>query len=202
MSLGGTECEEWEICEEQPADTNTGAQKTEEDATATDPAVFNLVWGVYTSWMVVLGGLLQSKYSSFAKDVATDTTNLSTYANWTETWIEEADPIAAWFLQAKVMIGFYGIGWFLWAINMGVDNTGGPVHVSFLYFSKASVLAPIITLILTLINYMAYEDCDDTTVQAKFTDSAATIASCKGGNEAEYGATGSIAALVKDDPRS
>jgi len=197
-------CEEWEECYEAPADegadNNEGDMEMDEEMeTESDPAIFNLIWGASNTLMVVAAGFIHMKYTTYAEDLST--ANIGTNATWTNDVIKESDPIAAWFTQAKIMGGLYFSGWLLWALNLGLDNAGGPIHMVFLRASEVLALAPLITLYLTFASNGDYTTCDDAETNSTFVDSAATISSCTDGTDAKYGDSGSLVVKVNDDPK-
>ena len=74
--------------------------------------MMNLVWGVYNSWMFVLGFLTYNKYMTDAEDRFTTLTT-PTLEN-----AKKYSPYKEWFQTSYVMSGFYGTGWLLWVTNM------------------------------------------------------------------------------------
>lgn len=110
-----------------------------------DDFPYNIVFGVWTSWMMTLSFLLFYKYFiSAASGTAFKSPNIY------------------WALSAWTLTPAWMATWGVWLYNIIMDNKGGPIHKFFSMVSIAYIAIPIILQpVILIINLFAARDSAD-----------------------------------------
>ena len=106
---------------------------------------FQIAWGLSATSMVVYGYLIRTWYKndieanniSFPNTSGTDVS---------EEWALGTLEVDAWNSCSDLLMGLYGVGWFTWAANMALGQTGNDVHNAFYVATQVLQIAPFVSL--------------------------------------------------------
>lgn len=138
--------------------------------------------GVFSTWMLIVGGLLYSWYPSMIYNnswwraqcpqtpyITSTLATINTASVGTQSLIEvavngwsrqeclNAPPILQWTTTSSWILTTYGLGWLLWVLNLITDNEGGILNfVTIVYSLVANTVMALTTGTLAIWSYYSY----------------------------------------------